>query len=93
MALEIIGACVAVWLVYAGYVIRLIRKSGGYELAQLRNQTLIALGLPLIGAGIVQLMFHAMRAKEPPADRQFVCSDVEPDSNLTRDYSQGHDSP
>lgn len=93
MTIEMVGAVVAVSLLYAGYVIRLIRKSGQYEPDQLRHQALIALVFPLIGAGIVQFMFHAIRAKQSRVDRKFVASTTEPDSNLARDYSQGHDSP
>ncbi len=69
--LPALAIAVVVWVVYAVYVVRLIRNSGHYEDAQLRLQTMIAFIVPFLGALFVHFMFLATRAKEPKADRKF----------------------
>jgi hypothetical protein len=61
-----------VWLVYAGYVVSLIRKSGQYEQQQLLFQTTLAFLLPIVGALLVHFMYLATQSKEPKPDRRHV---------------------
>ena len=79
------------WLAYASYVIRLVKKSGEYNVKQTNVQTMIALLVPIVGAGFVHFMYLAVRSKEPPEDRRSLRNDNELDGNLNRHH--GNDGP
>jgi hypothetical protein len=71
-----------VWLVYAGYVVSLIRKSGQYEQQQLLLQTTLAFVLPIVGALLVHFMYLATQSKEPKPDRHHTRQEGEVDGAL-----------
>ena len=70
MSFEALGLFTFAWLAYAAFVIRRVRASGQYDKKQLRNQTAVALLLPLFGVAIVHIMLHASRTHDSQLDKR-----------------------
>ena len=70
MSIEAFASFALAWLAYAAFATRLVRASGLYDKTQLRNQTALALLLPLFGAAIVHIMLNASHTNDAQPDKR-----------------------